>query len=188
MKKFIAIPIAIILSFGCFSISAAEAPNAEQAKKVMMSYGKALQTEMKKAMKAGGPVNAVNFCNIEEPRITADAAKASGWDISRTSLKLRNTANQPDAWELKVLKDFEKRKSAGEKIKTIAYSEVIEHDGKKTFRFMKAIPTGDVCLMCHADKISADVEAKINALYPQDKARGYVAGDIRGAFSLSKSY
>ncbi|MBT6406447.1 MAG: DUF3365 domain-containing protein, partial [Rhodospirillaceae bacterium] len=41
------------------------------------------------------------------------------------------------------------------------------------------------CLACHGAKIPAAVEEALKADYPNDKARGYKAGDIRGAFTIS---
>ncbi|MCW8888513.1 MAG: DUF3365 domain-containing protein, partial [Gammaproteobacteria bacterium] len=73
-------------------------------------------------------------------------------------------------------------------VKTMAYTEVVMEDGKQYFRMMKAIPTAQKpCLMCHAGTIKPPVEAKLKSLYPDDKARGYKAGDIRGAFTLKKA-
>jgi hypothetical protein len=65
------------------------------------------------------------------------------------------------------------------------YSEFVELDGKNVFRYMKAIPTGEICLNCHGgDNVKPEVEAKLTEFYPDDKARGYSIGDIRGAFSI----
>ena len=53
---------------------------------------------------------------------------------------------------------------------------------------MKALPTVDLCLNCHGPQasLSAAVREKLAALYPQDKAVGYTAGQIRGAMTLRK--
>jgi hypothetical protein len=104
--------------------------------------------------------------------------------VARTSLKYRNPDNAPDAWERMVLEQFEERKANGEDPKQMAYADVVKEDGTKQFRFMKAIPTGPVCLACHGETIDAAVEARIQQLYPGDRARGYNAGDIRGAFTI----
>jgi hypothetical protein len=40
------------------------------------------------------------------------------------------------------------------------------------------------CLKCHGTDIDPAVAAKLDALYPKDMARGYKAGDVRGAFTL----
>ena len=68
----------------------------------------------------------------------------------------------------------------------MAYAEVVEAADGKTFRFMKAIPTAEVCLACHGSDITPEVAAAIDERYPDDMARGYSLGDVRGAFSLSK--
>ena len=49
---------------------------------------------------------------------------------------------------------------------------------------MKAIPTGKPCLTCHGAEIKSNIVAKINELYPYDKAKNFKVGDIRGAFSV----
>ena len=66
------------------------------------------------------------------------------------------------------------------------YYEVVDHDDGKTFRYMKPIPTAKVCLGCHGDSLSAELAAKLDELYPDDQARGFKEGDIRGAFTISK--
>ena len=128
------------------------------------------------------------MCTVKAPEIAGSVADASGWSVARTSLKLRNQGNAPDAWEQKVLEDFEVRKAGGEVAKTLDFSEVVELDGIKTFRYMKAIPTDAVCLNCHGgDNVKAEVAEKLQALYSDDQARGYHEGDLRGAFTLQKT-
>jgi len=160
--------------------------NTAQARKLVKKLGMTLKGELGKAMKAGGPTAAISACNTKAPGIAHDISQASGWDVGRTSLKLRNPRNQADAWELKVLKDFEARKAAGEDPKKMEYSEVVESNGQKRFRYMKAIPTAKVCLTCHGAKVKPEVSKKLQMLYPADNARGFKVGDIRGAFTLSK--
>lgn len=158
-----------------------------EAVSVVKAFGGPLKKALVGAMKEGGPVHAIGVCNEQAPDIAAAAGASTGWDVGRTSLKLRNAGNQPDAWELKVLKTFEERKAAGESPDTIAYGEVVETGGQKQFRFMKAIGTADVCLNCHGADLKPEVAAKLDGLYPEDQARGFSKGDIRGAFTLKKN-
>ncbi|MGB5830601.1 MAG: DUF3365 domain-containing protein [Thiohalocapsa sp.] len=161
--------------------------NAAEAKAIIMEFFASLKGELEAAMKGGGPASAVVVCNARAPVIAAEMSERSGWDVGRTSLKLRNPGqNAPDDWEKTVLLDFEARKTAGEDVQTIAYAETIESDGDKTFRFMKAIPTSELCLTCHGTEIEPEIASSIDAAYPDDQAKGYVLGDIRGAFTLSK--
>lgn len=69
----------------------------------------------------------------------------------------------------------------------MGFSEVVENDGKKQLRFMKALPTGSVCLNCHGSNIKPEVQAKITELYPEDKATGYQEGQVRGAIVVLKT-
>ncbi len=158
----------------------------KEARSVMKGFGMELKSTLVAAMKSGGPVKALGVCNTKAGPITMKNAQDSGWNIRRTSLKLRNPSNKADAWELAVLNDFEAKKAAGANPKKLEHSAIIEKDGKKTFRYMKAIPTGKACLQCHGAGVKAPVKEKIAAHYPNDKATGFKLGDIRGAFSLSK--
>jgi len=107
--------------------------------------------------------------------------------VGRTALKLRNPDNAPDAWELRVLNQFEDRKAKGEDPKKIAFGEVVDDGGVQCFRFMKAIPTAKKpCTVCHGGNIKPEIAALLDELYPNDEARGFKEGDIRGAFSLRK--
>ncbi|MDE0059891.1 MAG: DUF3365 domain-containing protein [Defluviicoccus sp.] len=41
-----------------------------------------------------------------------------------------------------------------------------------------------MCTVCHGTNIAPEVAAALDALYPDDLARGFEVGDIRGAFSI----
>jgi len=166
---------------------AAAQQHAEEAKALIKEFATTLQGELQAAIKAGGPINAVEVCQDKAPAIAASLSEQSGWQVGRTSLKTRNVAlNTPDQWERAVLEQFEQRKQQGESADTLAYAEVVEDADGKAFRFMKAIPTGEVCLACHGKDIQPDLAKKLDAAYPDDQARGYMVGDIRGAFTLLK--
>jgi hypothetical protein len=151
---------------------------------------KALAAELKgtlqSAVKTDGPVKAISVCYEKAPKLAQKVSTEKGMEVARTSLKVRNELNAPDTWELSVLEQFEQRKAKGEPVKTIEYSETTIHNGNKVFRYMKAIPADDVCLMCHGEKIADNLSAEINKLYPNDKATGFKKGDIRGAFTVVK--
>ena len=137
-------------------------------------------------MKKGGPVNAIGVCSEVAIPITEDVSEKSGWHVARTSLKLRNSSNEPDDWETAILKAFEAKKAAGADPKKLEHFEIVSTQGKKVFRYMKAIPTGKACLHCHGTELKAPVKEKLAELYPLDKATGFHLGSIRGAFTLSK--
>lgn len=192
MKKFISITLLCSLPF--VGTAMAEQNDAKQraaeSKKVVQSFARELKGELGKAMKAGGPLKAIEVCNKVAPGIAQTKSEETGWDVGRTSLKTRNPDNAPDEWEAMVLKQFEERAAAGEKPAQMAHFEVVEQDGKKAFRFMKAIgmpPLSKMpCLKCHGENIDPEVVAKLDELYPGDMARGYKPGMIRGAFTITQ--
>ncbi len=181
---------ALVVTSLCSSIVAAQQVNPDDvanSRQIVKSFMKQLKGVLIPAMKSGGPVKAIEICNTQAAAISASVSKKYNMKVARTSLKTRNPANKADAWEAQVLKKFEQRKAAGESVKTMEYSEVVSSNGEKVFRYMKAIPVGKPCLHCHGTQIKPAVKEKLAKLYPQDMATGYQSGDIRGAFSLSKT-
>lgn len=154
----------------------------QEAIGIVKKFGGTLKPELKKALQSGGAAHAIEVCSQTAPDIAQRLRKESGWYIKRVSLKNRNRDAVPDAWERRVLKQFDQRQANGESAEKMAYAEVV--DGK--YRFMKAQGVEPVCLTCHAEKVAPEVEAELKARYPGDKARGYSLGQIRGAFSLAR--
>ena len=156
----------------------------DESRAIAMEFMKTLKGELMQAMQAGGPVSAVEVCNLRAPAIATELGARKGWQVGRTSLKPRNLANTPDEWERAGLERFEQRKQDGEDPATLEYFEIVELDGQPMFRYLKAIPTAELCLTCHGENIDPAVAAKLTELYPRDQARGYKVGDIRGAFTF----
>lgn len=183
---------ALLLSGSAFAADAsaeqpAVSPDVQAGRAAAKKFGATLLDALKQAMANGGPVNAITVCHDKAAGIATEVSKNEGMTIRRTSLRPRSSANAPDAWEQSVLREFEVRKAQGEPADKLEFSAVVaDANGGKTFRYMKAIPTGAVCLACHGEHISPEVEAKLKELYPNDTARGYKEGDLRGAFTIAR--
>ena len=158
-----------------------------EGKEIIKGFFQQLKGTLMSAAKKGGPMHTIEVCNKDAPKIAADAAEKSGWEVGRTSLRIRNPDNAPDEWETKVLNMFEERKAKGEDPKKMAFAEIVENNGKKQFRMMKAIPLATLCTNCHGTEIKPKIAGTIDKFYPEDKARGFNKGDIRGAFTLTKN-
>jgi hypothetical protein len=156
-----------------------------QANAAVQALAGTLKGELEAAMKTGGPVEAMSICNTKAPAIAEAVSATTGMNISRVSLKNRNPdVGKANDWQIAVLNDFEAKKAAGTAPSDLVYSQVVDNE----FRFMKAIPTGAVCLKCHGTDLSPAVTAKLTELYPSDKATGYKEGDLRGAFVVVKHF
>jgi len=159
----------------------------QESRGTVKTFAGQLKGELQAAIKEGGPKKAITVCNAKAPEIAGALSKPGTLSVGRTSLKLRNTANTPDAWETATLQEFLTRAAAGEDLKTMEKVELVKTDGQATYRYMKAIPTGEVCLACHGTNIEPDLQAHIDTLYPQDQATGFTPGMLRGAFTISKT-
>lgn len=151
----------------------------QEAAALIPPFAKHLMDTVQQAKADGGPVAAVNACQALAPDIAAEHSN-SNWKVGRTSLKTRSDANTPDDWERDVLQQFAERAAQGEDVKSLSYAQTV--DGQ--FRLMKAIPLQEGCLGCHGAQIKPDIAAALDEKYPNDKARGYSAGELRGAFTL----
>lgn len=154
----------------------------KEAKEIIKIFALELQQRLKGELQANGPISAIRVCNVDAPEIENKYSNHE-WKISRTSLKTRNPGNKPDQWENDMLLEFERRLASGEALSTLEASSVTETE----FRFIKAIPTAEVCTVCHGEVLGSEISEELYHLYPGDTARGFSVGDIRGAFSLRKT-
>jgi hypothetical protein len=178
---------AIVATFSLPALAGDASP--ESAKAIAMPFLKQLVAENQKAVAEGGPESAIKVCKEIAPKMAGDISRKQGLKLSRVSLKVRNPLlGTPDAWEQKVLKEFEVRASQGEKPETIEFSEVVQEPAGKYFRFMKAIALQPGCVSCHgsSEQIPENVKARLAEEYPFDRATGYAPGQIRGAVSVKQ--
>ncbi len=175
------------IAYGDESLSGREAA----ARKTVMGFMQELVSALQKEMAAGGPAGAVGVCSDLAPSIAGKISRETGWRVTRVSTKVRNPLlGTPDAWEQKVLLDFEKRALKGEDIDKMSFSEVVSEPEGKFFRYMKAVAIKQPCLACHGteEQIAPAVRAILKERYPHDKATGYKAGDLRGAISIKEPF
>jgi hypothetical protein len=181
----------------CLGIAACAAPGpaadeaalAAQARTAAASMQQSLAGKLLAEINKGGPASAIGVCTTMAPDVAAAMSREKGWRITRVSLKARNPVlGMPDAWEQRVLASFDGRAAQGADPATLEHSEVVSEPQGRSFRYMKALPVQPLCLNCHgtADKMPADVKARIAAAYPHDRATGYLPGQIRGAISIKR--
>ncbi len=156
------------------------------ARQVVTTFGDELKQALLAGLGEGGPTGALSICREMAPDIAARVTQQTGWSVGRTSLRVRNAENAPDDWESQVLAEFSSAQAAGRDPATLEHYEVVTVDGRRILRYMKAIPTGKLCLQCHGTEIARQTAAKLAELYPTDQATGYQEGDIRGAFTLRR--
>ncbi|SDJ01270.1 Protein of unknown function [Ferrimonas sediminum] len=152
---------------------------------LIADFAGTLKPALMQAMQQGGPVAAVSVCAERAPQIAAELEARSGWQITRLSLKPRNPqAAAIDGWERQSLLEFERRHAAGEPVSELVTSRFDEQE----YRLMKAIGIQGPCLTCHGAKVAPQLAEALDSHYPDDQARGYELGQVRGAFSVVKRF
>lgn len=159
-----------------------------EARGVATSVPPQLLSVLQQEIAKGGPEGAIAVCREQAPAMAKAASERTGWTVKRVSLRNRNPKAVPDAWERVVLEDFDRRRAAGEAPGTLERAEIVVEGNQSFMRYMRALPTIELCTQCHgpADRLSPAVKAQLAQLYPDDRATGYAVGDIRGAMTLKK--
>jgi hypothetical protein len=123
-----------------------------------------------------------------EAQEMARATAPQGWTVRRVSLKARNAADRPDAWERKQLLALESAHRGKPLAADFDVAEVMRVRGRPVLRYLKPITIpGPMCLQCHGDRaaMAADVRDTLARHYLRDVAHGYRVGDLRGAVSVT---
>jgi len=146
--------------------------------------------ELLKAIEASGPLRAIVVCKYTVPEISSALSRRLGARITRVSLAPRNPAlGAADAWEQKVLLDFDTRAAQGEKADALEHAEIVTEPSGKFLRYLKALPVQPACLHCHGpvEQMTEAVRQQLALDYPHDRATGQVLGKLRGAVTFKKA-
>jgi hypothetical protein len=181
--------VLIVLALGATGARADEAQLLAQARSVAASVPPKLLAVLQEEIAKGGPEGAIDVCRVKAPQMAKEASEKTGWSIRRVSLRNRNPQAVPDAWERAALEEFDRRAAAGENPATLEKGEVFVENGVRSYRYMKALPTQQLCVACHgpAEQLSPQVQAKLAQHYPADRATGYSPGQIRGAMTIRRA-
>jgi hypothetical protein len=175
--------MALAVGLAAHAVNADAPDRAAEGRAIAAAFGAELRGALQAAMAEGGPLAAIQVCSEQAPRMAADAAEASGATVGRTAMRLRNPDNRPDAHESAVLAEFaaalpgaNPESPPPERLDTL-------EDGR--VRYMSAIVMQPPCLACHGETLAEPVAAAIDARYPEDEARGFRLGELRGAFTIT---
>jgi hypothetical protein len=147
-----------------------------------------LVNEVSVAVAKGGAEKAVDVCHLRALPLTGEiiAGMPRITGVKRTSLKLRNPANAPDAAEQLALARVEKDLQGGTLPKVLV-QRIDRPDGKPEWRVYRPVGVAPQCVTCHgpAESLSPELLARLKERYPQDQATGYAAGQWRGLIRVS---
>ncbi len=174
-----------VFSFTSLQVSAdqnnAQTELTQQAKQLVAQFAGQLKPQLKQALQSGGAAHAVDVCAETAPAIAQNLSVESGWIIRRTSDKSRNPEAQADTWEQARIDAF-KAAVLADDTQGLEYSE----QTTEGFRYAKAQLTEGLCLTCHGKQLADSTKTALKTFYPEDRAKGYELGEVRGIFSLTK--
>jgi hypothetical protein len=158
----------------------------EMANEACDTLQKNLGTQLKAALKAGGPIAALSVCNtVAQPITSSTSDSLKGIAVTRTALKVRNPLNAPTEQDQSVLESWEE--SIGSNSEGGPLEPKLIHISKGEALFYRPIMIQEVCLKCHGSPadFSKELSEQLARIYPNDAATGYQPGQLRGAFKVS---
>ncbi|UMB60051.1 DUF3365 domain-containing protein [Lutibacter sp. A80] len=154
-----------------------------KGKEIAKATFDALSSQLMAKMKAGGPAEAVPFCNLKAAPITKQLSEKHNVVIKRASDKLRSCDNEPTERELEIINNYQNIVAEGKELKPI-----LELDSTNAKHFYAPIIVKANCLVCHGkvnETMSVKTDSIIKLTYPFDIATGYNEGDVRGVWSIA---
>ncbi|HVU25480.1 MAG TPA: DUF3365 domain-containing protein [Opitutus sp.] len=162
----------------------------ELGERAINRAGYALVAEVTNAIARSGTMDALKVCHLKNfpaknplpdlPRVTA---------IKRTSLRLRDPANAPDAADRAALENVQSTLESGDPTPSVLLQRVWLPDGRTEWRVYRPIAVTARCTACHGprDDMLPALRDELARLYPDDQAANYKNGEWRGLIRVSIS-
>ncbi len=166
--------------------TAVVAPAADpqaRAQAAMAAFSGKLRSELGAVIQRDGPLEAIDFCRVQAPRIADQVMAEHGVRLGRVAVpgRQRNPGNTAHGWQAEALQDFQAAVTAG----AAPEAQVrLLRDGLPegvALRAVRGIRVEPACLMCHGASVAPALAERIAQRYPDDRATGFAEGDLRGA-------
>ncbi len=155
----------------------------ERGDKIATQAQMALGSKLKEALQEGGPVHALEFCNVNAYPLLDDLRETYNVSIKRASLRTRNPDDKPNDIEAQILDAYQYNIE-----NELELNDNLQKLGDSAILFTRPISLNNgICLNCHGEvgtEINQLTLEKIEELYPEDNAKGHKLGDLRGMWSI----
>ena len=162
----------------------------QETRDIASAMLKELGQTLQAAMANGGPENAIGVCKTQAPEIAQNLSTKHQLQVARVGTRARNAVmGQPNEWQALALKQFEARLASGDKPHDIEFVQLTKSGAYDLeLRYAKPIVMQAMCTACHGstEQITPSVKAKLEQMYPNDKAVDYKPGDLRGAVVVTR--
>ena len=161
-------------------------PSDAEYKEMGLRYAMAVQGALGKTlqgkMQESGPLEAIDYCNLNALLITDSIGQSLGAEIRRITDRPRNPLNKASDVEKEFIREFREQRAPG-----TAPEPLLIRQDSLTYCYYPIL-TNDLCLQCHGSPgmtIKPEVYEKIKLLYPEDQAIAYSANEIRGLWKVA---
>ena len=189
----VAISLAVLLGASLVSAQPGPGPNQsamQETRDIAAAMLKELGQTLQAAMADGGPENAIGVCKTQAPEIAMKLSMKHQLKVTRVGTRARNPdMGVPNEWQTQAMKQFESRLAKGDKPYDIEFIQLVKSGSYDLeLRYAKPIVLQPMCTACHGtpEQISPEVKAKLDQLYPNDKAVNYKPGELRGAVVVTR--
>lgn len=156
---------------------------AEKGKQIVADAFQLLSSNLQNAIQQGGISNALPYCSVAAQPLTRSVGEPKGVTVRRFTHKPRNPQGKANEMEMAVLAHWQRLLPTTNAPAALATNI---SPGKVTF-FAPIVLSQPLCLNCHGQPgkdISPEHVALIDKLYPQDQAKGFEMGDLRGGWRV----
>jgi mono/diheme cytochrome c family protein len=150
--------------------------------------GNAMMLELRRELAAKAPALAVGGVHLKNYKLPAmSPGQPAVTAIHRTSLKVRNPANAPDAADRAALELVQRQLVDGDHVSPVLVQKVALPGQAPEWRVYRPLAVLKQCLDCHGDDghLAAGVADTLKVFYPTDTAINYRPGEWRGMFRVS---
>lgn len=163
----------------------------EDSRRIATDVRQKLSDALARSLDGGNILRTFSVCRYDAVKILSDVSRATGMKVSRVSLAPRNPGvAAADAWEQRVLREFEWRVRAGEQAHDLEHAEIVDEPAGRAYRYVAAFPVHAACLSCHGPEagLTAAVRAQLARDYPVGPADTFTLGGFGGAISIRRSW
>lgn len=200
-------PVVLSLACGLGALVAARAADADTASHVFVNpddprvadirragervidhAGTALVLEVRRVLANTAPSMAIGKLHLKEYKppaaVPGQPVVAS---VHRTSLRLRNPANAPDAADQAALELIQKQLNDGDEVANVLVQRVTQTGQTPEWRVYRPLVTLKQCLDCHGPpgSLAPGVPDTLKVFYPTDTAVDFRTGSWRGLIRVS---
>ena len=156
---------------------------------VIQQTGNRMLSEVNRVLTRKGAEAGIDDLHLREWKLPVAApGRPRIIAVKRTSLRVRNPASLPDNADLAALLSIQTAMADGNTPPSVLVQRVEAAAGAPAeWRVYRPMVTTAACLACHGpvDSLTPGVLAKLDRLYPGDKATEYRANEWRGVIRVS---